>query len=292
MYLIILMWLLNFVLSIFDKQSSNEVKGTAEAVKYSIIRSLFSTIFAWIVFFVEGKEWVTNIQTFVCSVVFGILMTIDLINYLFLAKTGMIALMSISNQAAALIIPSIAGAVLWSIPVSPLQWVFVITLLVSAYLLCSSSKAMYTGFSVSTVIMLLIRFMVGGFITLTMQAFSKVDGGVTSLFLLLAYIVSTAVLVVVFGVLKKEKTTEKKRTPSSLMVCGAVSALCIFLSQICTTKALTYIPPVIFTSCSAVGVITMSAIAGVLFYQEKLTRKSVFGIVGACISVVIINILE
>lgn len=291
MHLIPIIWLGNFVLAFFDKTSSNEVNSTLRTIKYSTIRSTFCAICTFIIFLIFGDSFYIDAPTIYLSLAFGILMTIDLINYLFLAKTGMIALMSISNQAASLLIPSIAGIFLFSIPVNPLTWVFVATLLVSAYLLCSSSKEIYTEFSSKTVIMLLIRFFVGGTGSLVMQSFARIDGGVTTVFLLLSYIIEALLLLVSFLILKKVYKEKKVSISKRLLMCAGGGSVSLTITHTATVVAAAYIAPVIMFSSTTVGVTVGTAILGAIFFNEKLTLKSVVGIAGACISVLIINML-
>lgn len=290
MHFIVIIWIVNYVIAFFDKISSNEVNSTTKAVKYGATRSILCALCTLAIFFIQGDNFYINTQTVLLALSFGVLMAIDLINYLFLAKTGMVALMSISNQAASLLIPTIAGIFLFSIPVNPLCWIFVATLLLSAYLLCTSSKDIYVGFSHKTVIMLVIRFFVGGLGTLTMQTFGRVEGGVTSVFLLLAYLVEAVLLLAVFLFMKR-KATEKAAISKKLAVCAVASAVCTCLAHVSTVIATTYLDPVIMFSCTTVGVTVGTALVGAIFFKEKLTIKSVIGIIGACASVVIINML-
>ena len=289
MYIIALIWVTQLVLSFCDKSSSNDVDGTKIAVKYSAVRGLFGAGCAAIIALISGGGLGFDFPSFLCAFLFGIAIAVDLINYLFLAKTGMVALLSVINQAASLIMPTVAGILFFSKPVSPIQWLFVLTLLVAIYILCVSSRGIYRDFSFKTVIMVVIRFLAGGFGTISMQTFAEVGNGNTNLFLAVSYLISAVLFFAIYPFIKAENENKRFKLSKRLIVFSFLASALVFGANLFTVMAARVLDPIIQFSLTAVGGIVLNLLLGAICFKEKITVKSVVAIIIAAISVVMIN---
>lgn len=277
------------LLSFCDKASSNAVTNMRKAVKYGYIRGFFGALCAFLLVVFSGSGFKINILSVLCALAFGLCIAVDLINYLFLAKTGMVTLMTLTNQAASLILPTLAGLLLFNNPVKPIQWIFIALLLVAAYMLCDSSKNIYSGFSYKTVGMLIIRFLAGGFGTLSMQAFAKVGDGNTNLFLTIAYVVSSVIMLAVYPFIKTEKSRCNNRLSKKLIILSFAASILFFAANAFTVMAARILEPIIQFSIATIGAMVLNLLMGAICFKEKITVKSSIAIVMASISVVMIN---
>ena len=92
MYILVFYCLLNGLYNYFEKGSSNQINKISGALKFGIFKNLFSAFFACLMVIVSGCNFNYSIPLLGCALAFGFLIAIDLTNYLFLAKTGTIAL--------------------------------------------------------------------------------------------------------------------------------------------------------------------------------------------------------
>lgn len=292
MYYIILIWITQIALSFCDKSSSNDVSNMKIAVKYSAVRSVFGAVCTFALAIISVQKLAFDLPSLWCAVLFGFAIAVDLINYLFLAKTGMVALMSVSNQAASLIMPTITGIIFFSKPVNPLQWLFVGILLVAIYILCVSSKGIYNDFSAKTVIMLIIRFLAGGFGTISMQTFAEVGNGNTNLFLSISYLVSAVLFFAVYPFIKKENSNSNIKISKKLLILALIASIMVFGANAFTVMAARILDPIVQFSVTAVGGIVLNLLLGALCFKEKITAKSAIAVIIAAVSVVVINYLN
>lgn len=289
MQYIVFIWIIQLTLSFCDKSSSNDVDGMKLAVKYSAARGLFGAGCAAAIALFSGVGLGFDLPSFLCAFLFGTAIAIDLINYLFLAKTGMVVLLSVINQAASLIMPTVAGIIFFSKPVNPIQWLFVLTLLVAIYILCVSSRGIYRDFSFKTVIMLVIRFLAGGFGTMSMQTFAEVGNENTNLFLAVSYLISAVLFFAVYPFMKGENENKRLKLSKRLIVFSFLASTLVFGANFFTVMAARVLDPIIQFSLTAVGGIVLNLLLGAICFKEKITVKSVAAITIAAISVVMIN---
>ena len=289
MYLIVIICLLTTVLGIFDKNSSNEVDGNITAVKYSIFRLGVGVVISLVIALCLGENFEINATLMLSSLAFGVCVAVDLINYLFLAKTGMIALLTVSAQSSSLILPILFGMIFLKKPGNPIQWIFGLLVLVSAYMLCDSSKAIYSGFSFKTVIMVVIRFFASGFGTVSTQYFGNKGNGSINLFLALSYLVA-ATIIAAYLILCKGSFKEKTKPISKKLVfCGVGCAFFTCIPQAVIVLATSKVDPIIQFSVTAVLSVVFSMAVGAIFFKEKITLKSTLAVILASVSVILIN---
>ncbi len=289
MYILVFYCLLNGLYNYFEKGSSNQINKISGALKFGIFKNLFSAFFACLMVIVSGCNFNYSIPLLGCALAFGFLIAIDLTNYLFLAKTGTIALISVVQQAASLILPTLAGIIFFNNSVKPIQWLFVSTLILASVMLCSFSKEIYDGFSAKSAIMLIIRFFACGLGSISMQVFAKIGDGNTNLFLMSAYIFASCFIFATLKIINIREQSKNEIFPKKLMIFGFISSgISCFLHAI-TVIASKSIDPLILFSFTSVGSILVNMSVGAIFYKEKPTPKSIAAIVIACASVVMIN---
>lgn len=289
MFYVVLIWVCYIFLSFCDKASGNGVNGIKHAVKYAALRSFFGALCALVLLLFSGSGFSLTLPTLLSAIAFGVLVAADLLNFLFLAKTGMVALMTVSGQAGSLLIPLFAGVFIFSNPVKPIQWPFIVLLIFASYLLCNSSKGIYKNFSYNTVLMTLARLLFCGLGTVSMQIFEKYGNENLNLFFLLAFIVSGTVLSLTYPFLKAEGDKSSLKLSKKLILFAFIAAAVTFGVDAFVVLAMKYLPPVIQFPLTAAGSITVSWLIGAICFKEKITIKSTAAIILSATSVIMIN---
>lgn len=296
MQYVLFVWAAAFMLSLFEKKASTRTGEMASTFSFVGVRNLIGVVLSLAVVLVLGKGFNFTPTLILSALIFGVLVVVDIVNLMYLAKSGVMALVMVCGYAGSIVVPSVVGMIFWDAPVRPIQWLFVAVLLVASYILCDTSKGMY-NFNIKTVGMLVIRFVVNGLGSVATGVYAKSGEGNENLFLCASYFFSAAIALMVAVILsasKKRANGEIKndfKIDKKYMLLGMGSMVATYLINLFTTIAQGVLDPVIFFPLSAVGSITTAALVGAIFFKERFTVKSVIGIVLACASVALINIL-
>ncbi len=179
--------LLRVAQHICNKRSSNEIHGTAMFVKYGAYRQLLSAAIGLFVIIAAGKGLRFNMITVITATVSGLALFGNLVCSQTVLKSGTMALNSLFGTAG-MLIPCIAGVVLFSEPMSFGQLIGVALLIVSAYFLISSSNEIHTKFTFKTFLLLIGTLLTNGTTMLMQQMFAHyVPNGDVSVFSLLSF---------------------------------------------------------------------------------------------------------
>ena len=143
MLYVCLIWAAAFVLSFFEKKASTRTGEMASTFAFVGVRNVIGVAIALTVAFIIGENFSLTSTLMLCAVTFGVLVVIDVVNLMYLAKSGMMALVMVCGYAGSIIVPAVFEMATGESVVAPLQWLFVATLLLASYMLCNTSKGMY-----------------------------------------------------------------------------------------------------------------------------------------------------
>lgn len=289
MHFIFLIWIVLGLSGYLTKTSGKSIGNIKIAVKYSIIRNLFAVAFTLILALL-GKATVDfSLPMLLCAGTLGFVTAVDLIVGLLLSKTSITALLTIANQGGAVIFSTIAGILFFSNAVKPIQWLFFVLFMTSAYILCGTSKEIYKDFSFKTVLLLITHFMCGGLATVSLQTFAKVSAGDKNLFLALSYSITELLLLAVLPFMHFDNTEVKNKISLKLKFFALGMGIITALNQILTIMAAKVLDPIVQFSFIAVGSIIVNMLVGAMFFKEKITLKSGIAVTASALSVVMIN---
>lgn len=287
---IVIILLVRVVQQYTSKSSSMLLPKTLYGnTKYFMLTKLFAAAFAVVLLLLSGEFNKIDSLTVLIASISGIMLVVSSVCGLYAVKSGTMALSSMFSTAG-LIVPCIAGIFLYNDYMSVMQWVGVALFLASSYLLIGASKKLNAKFSLKTVILLVGCLLSDGAVMLLQTMFVReVNGGSVTAFSFLSFVIPALILLLIMGGFKiKAPAESKEKLPKKLVIFATVSAAALFaVNQLATIAAGTVEPVILFTFINGGNTIIAAIMAAALF-KEKLTVKSVLGIligVGALIIV-------
>lgn len=164
-------------------------------------------------------------------------------------------------------------------------------LLFSSLIMCSYSRGVKGSFTPTSLMLLLICGFCNGMADFSQKWFVKtaLDGSI-AVFNFYTYLFSALTLLIFFLIaMRAEKGENDGKNPKILLVVALMS-LCLFAYSYFKTSAARYIDSAILYPLSNGAAIVLSAIMASVFFGEKITKKCIFGILIALLSMVVINL--
>lgn len=271
-----------------NKKISNEMKGLPMFIGYGAYRQLLSAFFGIILIVIGRSALTLDKNTLIISVFSGLMLVLSMFCGIYAMKSGTVALVSMFSTAG-LIVPCISGVFLFDEKISAMQWVGVAVFLLSAYLLIGSSKYIYKNFSAKTVVLLIACLVSEGGTMLAQTIFARcVPDGNVSVFSLFSFLIPGIILLIMALVIHP-KNRDEMHMSKTMWGCGVVLALCVFVINQLATLASRFVSPVILFTFINGGSTIIGAVVAALFFKEKLTVRSVAGVIIGVVSLVIIK---
>lgn len=274
---------------ICGKNTSNAIKDISCFIQYCAYSNILSGILGLFLVLIAKNGFNCNLSTLLISCFSGIMLAASSGFSLAAMKSGTVALTSIFGTAG-LLVPCVAGIFIFDQPMSYGQWIGIALFFLAAYLLIGSSAKIYSGFSLKTFLLLIGTMLANGFTMLAQQMFTfYVPDGDVSVFSFLSFgIVGVLLLILAFIQAKGEEKVQYKLS-QKLLVLGAVSSVAVFIINQLATLSTALVPPAILFGFINGGSTIIAAIVAAVCFHEKLTMRSVLGIVIGVISLIIIK---
>lgn len=281
--------LLRIVQHMFNKRSSSEIGGFTMFVKYGAYRQLFSAALGLLLIIIAGKGFRFNAVTIITATVSGLALFGNLMCSQTVLKSGTMALNALFGTAG-MLVPCIAGIFLFDAPMSAGQLFGVGLLIVSSYFLISSSSKIHTKFTFKTFLLLMGTMLSNGITMLMQQMFAHyVPDGDVSVFSLFSFgIVGVALLLLSFP-LNMRKTGESKPLSKKLLFYGAILSTAVFIINQLATISTVLVPPAVLFAFINGGSTIIAAVVAAVCFKEKLTFRSVCGVLMGVTALVVIK---
>lgn len=282
--------LMRVLQSVFNKKASVQIPdGITPYIKYISVSKYLAAGFALLLIFLQGEFSGANPQAVGIAACSGMFLAINSVCGIKALKSGTIALSSMFSTAG-LVVPCILGSIFLNEPVSAIQVICILILFLSTLLLIKSTKGITEGFSGKTVIYLIGNLISNGMVMFCQKMFGilQPDGNV-SLFSMLTFLIP-AVVLTLFIPFTSKRESEKKSLPKGLIFYAIILAFAVFvIQQLVTLLTPVLSSAVLFTFVNG-GATVIAAIVGAVMYKEKLTVKSIFGIILGIASMVCIKL--
>lgn len=282
------------VQAFFKKRTSNEIKGTTMLIGYSSFKNTVSAVLGLVILIIAGNGFKADYLTVLISAFSGIMLFLSEFCSIYAMKSGTVSLNSMFGTAG-MIIPIIAGTVLFNKTVAPMQIVGLGLFFISAFLLIQASKTIYSNFSFKTLLLLIGSMFANGCTMLAQQMFTAyVPQGDVTVFSFLSFGIIAVSLSVFysFSNAKHKEEKENTRISKSLIVCGLALATAVFvINQLATLSTNLISPVILFTFINGGGTI-ISTLVGSIVYKEKISVKTALGILLGIASLIIIKLFE
>lgn len=283
--------LLRVVQHLYNKRSSNEIRGFTMFVKYGAYRQLFSAMLGLLLILAAGKGFRFDAVTVVTAAISGVALFGNLMCSQTVLKSGTMALNSLFGTAG-ILIPCVAGVFLFDEPMSSGQIMGVGLLIVSAYFLISSSNKIHTKFTFKTFLLLMGTMLTNGLTMLMQQMFAHYvpDGDVSAFSLFSFGIVGIALLLLSFP-LSRKQNGEVQPLSKKLLIYGAILSIAVFIINQLATISTVLVPPAVLFAFINGGSTIIAAVVAAICFKEKLTVRSVMGVLVGVAALVIIKAL-
>lgn len=273
------------------KASSLLPESPGGKTKYFAYNSLFAAMFAFLVLLAEWDFSSFDIPTLCLAALSGLSLAASTIFSMLAIQGGTIVLSSMFGTAG-ILVPCIAGIFWFAQPMSWPQWLGIALLFVAAYLLIASSKQIYNGFSLKTLLLLTGTLAANGLTMLFQLFFSRqVPNGSVSLFSFLTFLIPSVVLFCAVPFLSKGRGAID-HMPKQLIILSLLLAFAVFIiNQLATLTSATVPPAILFAFING-GATIIAALVGAALFHEKLTVRSVCGILLGVAALIMIKAFE
>lgn len=287
-----LILLLRLPQNLFNKRTSGIVSGAPAYFAYGAYRYLLSGGMALILLLIGGGFSGFSLKALAISALGAVALGSNLYFGLEALKSGAMVLSSMAGSAG-LLLPCIFGIFLFDEPMSLIQLAGIILLIFSGWLLIGYSKELTGSFTVRTMMLLLGSMLSNGLTMVAQKMFSKYLPEVSvSMFSFLAFgLVGVGMCVgLIPQTVRKENRREIAELPKKLWWYGAGLAVILLLINQLSTIAARVIPSAIMFPINDGGATIVTALTAAIVFKEKLTAKSVSGLVLGITALIVINL--
>ena len=290
-YLLIIL-LLRLPQNLFNKRSSGIVRGAPAYFAYGAYRYLLSGGMALVLLLFAGGFSGVSLKALAISAIGAVALGSNLFFGLEALKSGAMVLASMAGSAG-LLLPCVFGIFMFDEPMSPMQLFGILLIIFSGWLLIGYSKKLKGSFTPRTMLLLIGSMLSNGFTMVAQKMFSKYLPDVSvSVFSFLAFgLVGVGMCVgLVPQLAKKEKREEIRELPKAIWFYGAgLSTILLIINQLATIAA-KVIPSAIMFPINDGGATIITALTGAVVFKEKLTARSVAGLVLGIAALIVINL--
>lgn len=268
--------------SIFSKKAAMLLPDGLHAyVSYIGISNVISTAFAVLAIILSGDLGGFNGQMLLIAMCSGCFLALNSFCGIKALLGGTLVLNSIFGTAG-LIIPCVLGIFVFDEPVSLLQCICIAAVFAATVLLIGSAKDIRGEFKPQTLLYLLLSFFSNGMVMFCQKLFGFLQPqGNVSMFSMFTFLMPALALMCALPSLAKTegKAEGKRKLGKKLILCASVLAFAVFVIQ----QLVTYLTPLmssalLFTLVNGSATV-IAAIIGAAMYKEKLTPKSICGVI-------------
>lgn len=274
---------MRIIQNIYNKKTSLLLtEGVPAFVRYLVMSFWMSTAFSLIAMILAGELFGFNTQLLVIAACSGGFLALSTIASLKALMGGTVVLGSIFSTAG-LIVPCVLGIFVFDEAISWVQAICILAVLLSTVLLVGSSKDAKGTFSVKTLFWLMMSFLSNGMVMFCQKLFGELQPqGSVSMFSMFTFLVPAIMTTCMLPFMKKTavQPTEKARAPKwKLPLYAAFLAFAVFVIQQLVTYLTPMMPAALLFTVVGGSSTVIAAIIGALMYKEKLTAKSICGVV-------------
>ncbi|MEG1879932.1 MAG: EamA family transporter [Oscillospiraceae bacterium] len=273
----------------FSKKLSSLVSKRTVYISYSAYSALVSAVLAGIVMLIGGGNLHIDKWTLLYAVMCGISISICMIANLMALKEGSVALVNIFAMAG-ILIPCVTGHFFFQEYMTIMQLVGIILLIGSTLFLMQYNKSLYGKITAKMIILIFIVMISNGTTMLAQKMFAMyVPNSNVSMFSFLSFLIPGILLLLLIKPIAKKDNDKIELLPKPVFAIGAILALALLLvSQLSTVISKALPSVVVFPIVNGGGLIIVTLVAAI-FFKEKLTVKSLIGLVLGIVSLIIIN---
>lgn len=207
-------------------------------------------------------------------------------------KSGVMVLAAMAGSAG-LLLPCIAGIFMFNEPMKPMQFIGIALLIFSGWLLIGYSKEQTGSFTPRTLLLLIGSMLSNGSVMLAQKMFSKYlpDTSVSIFSFFTFGLIGIGMFIgLVPSLLSQSGRAKIAAVPKPVFLYGTISSIILLAINQLATLAGRNVPSAIMFPINDGGATIITAITAAIFFKEKLTVRSVCGLILGIGSLIVINL--
>ena len=171
------------------------------------------------------------------------------------------------------------------------QCIGFLLLLASTAIMCSYSSSIKGSFSLSSFLILAFCGLSNGLTDFSQKCYVKtVEGGSIAVFNFYTYIFAALALLIFFMISHKFEKEENDGKSFKVFLVVCIMSICLFSNSYFKTMAAKFLNSAVLYPVSNSAAIVLSAIMASVFFGEKMTKKSVLGIILTFMAIIIMSL--
>ncbi len=276
------------------KKLSLKISGSRQTFAVSAMRMAVCVLISGIVALVQGGKIELSFEFFAICLLSGVAVSVFTVTWLIAVQNGSYVMLNVFNILG-VCIPVVLSATFLDETVKTTQVLSIAFLLVAVCFLCSYNNKIKSKLTFLSVVLLIVCGGANGLTDFSQKLFVyKFPNLSVAAFNFCSYSFSFIILVgVLFFVrFKKAEDIPKKdyKIIKSVVILIIVMSLSLFVNAYFKTFAAKFLPVAVLYPLNQGVTLVFSAVIATLLFREKLTVKSVIGVVFAVVGI-IINVL-
>lgn len=279
------------------KKSGGTLVLASDAMLVNTVRML-ACIVIGVALIAIGNDWssLTLDPTVIwISALSGVCTSLFVVSWLLAIRTGAFMMVDVFLLMGVLI-PLVVCAIFFDEPIIPIQWIGIAVLIIAGYVMCSYNAKLKGKMTLKAFLMLLLCAASYGCTDLSQKLFvNLVPVSDNSVFQFYTYIFAALTLVICSLVFRShEKKTNELRSPIAVVkpiaIYVGVMAICLYANSYFKTAAATYLDAAQIYPLSQGGALVLAMIMAAIFFKEKITLRSIIGVVLCAVALLMINL--
>ena len=279
------------------KKSGGTLVLASDAMLVNTVRML-ACIVIGVALIALGNDWssLTLDPTVIwISALSGVCTSLFVVSWLLAIRTGAFMMVDVFLLMGVLI-PLVVCAIFFDEPIIPIQWIGIAVLIIAGYVMCSYNAKLKGKMTLKAFLMLLLCAASYGCTDLSQKLFVNLSPvSDNSVFQFYTYIFAALTLVICSLVFRShEKKTNELRSPIAVVkpiaIYVGVMAICLYANSYFKTAAATYLDAAQIYPLSQGGALVLAMIMAAIFFKEKITIRSIIGVVLCAVALLMINL--
>lgn len=271
------------------KKISCATEGFRDSVFANTVRMLFCIVIGFVLIAVtDGVSALRPTRPMLlCAMLSGVSTAAFVVTWLLSVRKSAYMMLDIFLMLGVLI-PILTGSVLFDEIITPAQWLGLGILFLAVVIMCSYNNSIKQKLSFSSFLLLVFCGIANGLTDVSQKLFVQYAADASAAgFQFYTYLFSALVLSAVLLFPTGERSHTHHSTPLGLIF---LMAVCLFANSFFKTLAAASLPAVILYPLTQGLALVLSMVMSAVFFREKITPKSVLGILIAFTGLLLINL--
>ncbi len=288
---LIIILLLRVPQNFSSKKTSGLVTNSQSYFLYGTYSYTLSGLIAFVMLLFDGMSGF-SLPAVGISALGAVSLAVSLFCSIEALKSGVMVLAAMAGSAG-LLLPCIAGIFMFNEPMKPMQFIGIALLIFSGWLLIGYSKEQTGSFTPRTLLLLIGSMLSNGSVMLAQKMFSKYlpDTSVSIFSFLTFGLIGIGMFIgLVPSLLSQSGRAKIAAVPKPVFLYGTISSIILLAINQLATLAGRNVPSAIMFPINDGGATIITAITAAIFFKEKLTVRSVCGLILGIGSLIVINL--